>query len=231
MVKMRGTSRIPHFIAASLMLVLLTSLFQIACVRDFWVEVPPLHPGDMTAAELDVWQAELGRINGALQEINDEHEYKRKEYECDSFSDYTAQELAKECFTVKRAMSYTFEFPDGRTGVHHWLFVITEVGDREGWVPVECTPPNGERQKQYESDCCDASDGQCPAARIEQFPRVATETYSYLATAEQALGERFDESYFGTIIVWGVTPMPKCTENSLMGGGACSPGRAAILAR
>lgn len=231
MVKMRWTFRSPHVVTASLMVILLAGLVQLACVQDFWVDVSPLHPGDMAPAELEIWQAELARINEALEGINDEHEYKRKEYECDSFSDYTAQELAKECFTVKRAMSYTFEYPDGRTGVHHWLFIVVKAHDTEVWVPVECTPPNGETQKQYESDCCDAPDGQCPTIRIEQLPRIAYEGCGYLATVDPAPDRRFEERYFGSTIIWDVAAAQECRGGMFVGSGACPGSKSAIVAR
>lgn len=213
MVKTRRPLYLSYVVAGLLALLLLVGLAQIACVRDTWTEVPPFHPGDMTPAELQAWQAELARINDALEEINDEHEYKRKEYECDSFSDYTAGELTKKCFTVRRAMSYAFVYPDGRTGLHHWLFVIVEVGGREILVPVECTPPNGERQKQYECDCCEGSDSGCAGLRIVQFPRVADAAYHSLVTAELRPGQRFDERYFGSIIVWDVAPTEQCSDS------------------
>lgn len=235
MVKTARPLWLSHCIALSLILLLIIGLAQAACVQDTWIEVPPLHPGDMTSAELEVWQVELGRINDAMEEIDDEHEYKRKEYECDGFSDYSAGELAKRCFRVKRAMSYTFQYPDGRTGPHHWLFVIVEVGDREVWAPVECTPPNGERQKQYECDCCDAPDDGCPGVRIGQFPRMADEAYHGLVTGEVRLGQKFDERYFGNIIVWDVATMPECSDSSSPGresGGreTCPADRLVVLA-
>jgi hypothetical protein len=219
MVRPRRALLLARSAAASLILILLIGLAYFGCVQDTWVEVHPLHPGDMTETELEAWQVELARINEALQEIDNEHEYRRKEYECDSFSDYTAGELTGRCFIVKRAMSYAFEYPDGRTGLHHWLFIIIEVGDREVWVPVECTPPNGERQKQHECGCCDGPDGRCPGMRMVQFPRVADETYHALAMSVLKQGQRFDSRYFGSIIVWDAiavlecgTPSPEASE-------------------
>lgn len=236
MLKTARGSRLSHCITASLVLLLIAGLAQIACVQDTWIEVPHLHPGDMTLSELEAWQAELGMINDALEEINDEHEYKRKEYECDSFSDYTAGELAGRCFAVRRAMSYTFQYPDGRTGLHHWIFVIVEVGDRELWVPVECTPPNGERQKQYECDCCAEAEDVCARMRIGQFPRIADEAYHSLAIGELKPGQRFDERYFGSIIVWDVAGAAGCEapmpfDRGLWGGGAHTTDSVAIVAR
>jgi len=166
----------------------------------------------MTAAERQAWHIELGRIHDALEDINDEHKYRKKEYECDNFSDYTAGELAKKCFTVKRAMSYTFETSDERTGLHHWVFIIVKVGDREVWVPIECTPPDGQRQKQYECDCCDPPDDRCPNVRIDQWPKIADKAYYDLVTGELQSGQRFDERYFGNIIVWDVPIMAQCRD-------------------
>ena len=222
--------------AASLILLLLVGLAHFACVQDTWVEVPPLHPGDMTQTELEAWQSELARIKDALEEINDEHEYRRKEYECDSFSDYTAGELTKRCFIVKRAMSYAFEYPDGRTGLHHWLFIIVEVGGREVWVPVECTPPNGERQKQYECGCCDTLDGPCPGMRIVQFPRVADEAYHALAAGDLQPGQRFDKRYFGNLVVWNVSVTAECgnsppTDSERLSHQPCPRGEFIIRVR
>lgn len=211
--KTAGPLRLSYFVAASL-IVLLISFVQTACVRDVWVEVSPLHPGELTPSQLQAWQMESARINQALEEINDQHEYRRKEYECDSFSDYTAGEMATKCFTVKRAMSYTFEYQDGRTGLHHWIFIVVEIGAKEVWVPVECTPPNGERQKQYECDCCDGPSDVCPGGRIVQFPRVADEAYQALTTGDLKPGQRFDSRYFGNIIVWDVATMPECGDCS-----------------
>jgi len=205
--------RVSHFTAASLIALLLIGLVQPACVRDVWVEVYPLHPGDLTPSQLQAWRVESSRIDEALEGINDQHEYIRREYECDSFSDYTAGELARKCFTVKRAMTYTFEYPDGRRGLHHWLFIVVEVGGRELWVPVECTPPNGERQKQYECDCCDEPGGACPGLRIIQYPRIADEAYHALATGGLKPGQRFDGRYFGSIIVWDVATVPECSDS------------------
>ena len=214
-------------------LVLIAGLAGVACVQDTWVEVPALHPGDMTPSELEAWQVELGRINDALTEIDDEHEYKRKEYECDSFSDYTAGELAARCFVVKRAMSYTFQYQDGRTGLHHWIFVVVQIVGREVWVPVECTPANGERQKQYGCDGGAGANGGCPSLRVGQLPRVADEAYYSLVASALKSGQRFDERYFGSIIVWDVAtecsaPLP--TDREPAGGRACPPGNAVVLA-
>jgi hypothetical protein len=219
-------------LAAGLVL-LIAVLAGAGCVHDTWIEVPTLHPGDMTLSELEAWQMEVARIDDALEEINDEHEYKRREYECDSFSDYTAGELTGRCFVVKRAMSYTFQYPDGRTGLHHWIFVVVEIGSRELWVPVECTPPPGERQKQYGCDGAEA-DGGCQGLRVRQFPMVADEAYHSLLAGELKPGQRFDERYFGSIIVWDVAAA-ECTATSppdrqYGGGRACLSDRVAILA-
>jgi len=217
------------YIAACLVLLPVIGLAQLACVQDFWIEVPALHPGDMTQRECQAWQVESGKINDALAAIDDEHEYKRKEYECNNFSDYTAGELAKECFTVKRAMSYTFEYPDARTGLHHWVFIIVKVGDREVWVPIECTPPNGQRQKPSECDGHDPLDDGCGDSGSDRWPKIARQSYYDLVTGELESGQRFDERYFETIIVWNVTTMTECRDPLPVNSGTLPAGRLTIL--
>jgi len=217
------------YIAACLVLLPVIGLAQLACVQDFWIDVPPLHPGDMTQRECQAWQVESGKINDALAAINDEHEYKSKEYECNDFSDYTAGELAKKCFTVKRAMSYSFEYPDGGTGLHHWVFIIVKVGDREVWVPIECTPPNGQRQKPSECDGCDPLDDGCADSGTARWPKIAGEPYYDLVTGELESGPSFDERYFGSIIVWNVTTMPECRDPLPVNSDTLPAGRLAIL--
>jgi hypothetical protein len=229
MVKPSRVVAVSFCIAVCLIVLPMIGLAQLACVQDFWIDVPPLHPGDMTQRGCQAWQVESGRINDALVAINDEHEYERKEYECNDFSDYTAGELAKECLTVKRAMSYSFEYPDGRTGLHHWVFIIVKVDGREVWVPIECTPPNGQRQKQSECDGCDALDDGCADRGTDEWPKIAHEPYYDLVTGELESGQRFDERYFGSIIVWDVATMTECRDPLPVNSGTLSAGRLAIL--
>ncbi len=134
-------------------------------------DLQPQHPKDLTEQELQEWYEHQDKIEEALEEIDDPHTYKRKEYECNKFSDYTANELAKKGFKVKRAMTEDF---DGE-GQHHWVIIIVKVGDKEIWVPVECTPPEGQKQKQE--------------GRLDQWPRIPVQP-------DESGRSKFDKRYF-----------------------------------
>lgn len=200
MAEKKRTLWIPHCIAALIILLLMSAFAQVAHGQADWTEknVSPLHPKDMTQTERQEWDKKLDEINKALDEISDPNEYERNEYECNKFSDFTAAKLEEKCFTVKRAMSTEFEFPDGTTGQHHWVFIVTKVDNKEVWVPVECSPPEGQKQKQEE--------------RVDQWPLVAHDKGYFDPEGRLRPGDKFDERYFGKIKVKDVPKTTQCRD-------------------
>lgn len=175
------------------LVLLITAGSQVALGQIGWTDtdLPYLNPADLAEAERRAWDTWLERFNAALDAINDENPYRTGEYECNRFADSTARELQLRGFTVKRAMSTSFQAWDGTTGQHHWVFVIIGVRNEadeetEVWVPVECTPPEGERQKDE--------------GRAARWPRIPFEGDGG-GVGREALGDRFDPRYFRGVCI------------------------------
>jgi len=170
-----------------------------------------LHPKDMTEQERQQWTDKLKKIEDALEEVSDPNKYEKGKYECNNFSDFTAQQLAAKCFTVKRAKSTKFRFADNTTGEHHWVFIVTKVGNKEVWVPVECSPPEGEKQKGEEWESLQRRDKiRTPG---DQWPKIAyDEGYCDPNTGAPKFGGKFDERYFGNIQIKDVPKPEGCTD-------------------
>jgi len=170
-----------------------------------------LHPKDMTEHERRQWTNKLKTIEDALEEVEDQNKYEKGKYECNNFSDFTAQQLAAKCFTVKRAKCTKFRFADNTTGEHHWVFIVTKIGNKEVWIPIECTPPEGERQKGETWDSPQRADKvRSPA---DAWPKVAyDEGRSDLDIPDLGLCDKFDERYFGNIQIKDVPKPEGCTD-------------------
>lgn len=175
-------------------------------------QVEAVHPKDMTQVERAQWNEKMQKLEQALEQVNDPNKYEEGKYECNDFSDFAAKKLAEMCYTVKRAKSMQFTFPDGTKGEHHWVFVVVKVGDRVVWVPVECSPPEGEKQKGEKWDDPQRQERN-PRMEGDQWPWVEYEKeYFDPDTLKLMPGYKFNDRYFGKLKIRDVAKKQGCAD-------------------
>lgn len=159
------------------------------------------------------WQAIEDAIEEALLEVDNPYKYGEevdgRPYRCAQFSDYTADQLRRELpaavqakweesglegpapnVEVLRARDMAWE-PDG----HEWVFVKVIICEKSVWIPIESSPPSGQKQKYKRCErenctaCADCKEGWVKREEFNIWPRIQYGD-------DGSVPPQFDERYF-----------------------------------